>query len=69
MSKYRKSSLSPCWASGTANKENINAQNIVSFKNIVAAKKQQAKRQELSPHNLDGYSSIYVNSSKQLDFE
>jgi hypothetical protein len=70
MSKYRKSSLSPCWSAlATANKENLNLENIVSFKNIVNNKKQHSKRQDLSPHNVDGFCTIYSNASRHLDYE
>lgn len=69
MSKYRKSSLSPCWSALTANKENLNNQNVVSFKNMAANKKSQGKRHDFSPHNVDGYASIYTHAYRQLHFD
>lgn len=69
MSKYRKSSLSPCWSAMTGNKENVNVQNVVSFKNMAANKKSQCKRHDFSPHNLDGYASIYTNAYRHLNFD
>lgn len=69
MSKYRKSSLSPCWTALTSNKENINFENVVSFKSIVNAKKQHSRRQQISPHNVDAYASIYTPVDRQLHFE
>lgn len=69
MSKYRKSSLSPCWSALTANKENLNQQNVVSFKSMAANKKSQSKRHDLSPHHVDGFASIYTNAYRQLNFD
>lgn len=72
MSKYRKSSLSPCWnaiTTNASNKENLNIQNVVSFKNMAANKKSHSKKHDFSPHHVDGYASIYTNAYRQLNFD
>lgn len=60
--------MSPCWSALSSNKENINLENMVSFKNIVNAKKQQSRRHDISPHCLDGYASIFTPTCRHLDF-